>query len=95
MKNSKAFFFTGSVLLFFWIIGGFSPYIGWESRLFKILLTAILGFVAWKLKNSENPKYKKSALIIVLLLATATAYAEPYVSHAVFGHHHHHFFCGK
>jgi len=49
MKNSKAFFFAGAALLFFWIIGGFSPYIGWEARLFKILLTAILGFVAWKL----------------------------------------------
>lgn len=95
MKNSKAFFFTGSALLFFWIIGGFSGYISWEARLLKIVLVAVLGFIAWKLKNSENTKYKKSALIIVLLLAAATAYAEPYVSHAVFGHHHHHFFCGK
>jgi len=95
MKNSKAFFFTVSVFLFFWIIGGFSPYISWEARLFKILLVGILGFVAWKLKNSKNTKYKKSALVIVLLIATATAYAEPYASDLLFGYHHHHFFCSK
>jgi len=95
MKNSKTFFFTGSALLFFWIIGGFSPYISWEARLFKIVLIMILGIVAWKLKNSKNTKYKKGTLVIMLLLATATAYAEPYASNALFGHHHHHFFCGK
>lgn len=95
MKNSKAFFFTGSTLLFFWIIGGFNGYISWEARLFKIALVTILGFIAWKLKNSKNTKYKKSALVIILLLATATAYAEPYATDLLFGHHHHHFFCGK
>ena len=95
MTNSKAFFFTGSALLFFCIIGGFSGHISWEARLFKIVLVTILGFVAWKLKNSKNTKYKKSALVIILLLATATAYAEPYATDLLFGHHHHHFFCGK
>ena len=95
MKNSKAFFLTGAVLLFFWVIGGFSPWISWEARLVKIVLTGLIAGVAWWMKNSNSISVRKSALIVVLLLAAGTAYAEPYASHFLFGHHHHHFFCGK
>ncbi len=95
MKNSKAFFLTGAALLFFWLIGGFSTWISWEARLVKILITLMLVGVARAMKNSKSDKVRKSALLVVLLLAFGTAYAEPYASDYLFGHHHHHFFCGK
>lgn len=95
MKNSKLFFLTGASLFFFWIIGGFNPYISWEQRLFKIGIVGIFAFVAWVLKSSKKQNQRKTALIVVLLLAAGAAYAEPYASHMIFGHHHHHFFCGK
>lgn len=95
MKNSKRFFFAGSILLFFWIIGGFNPYISWEQRLFKIGVVGVLALIAWALKNTDKKTLRKGALVITLLLAAGTAYAEPYASDLLFGHHHHHFFCGK
>lgn len=95
MKNSKAFFLAGAAILFFWVIGGFSPWISWESRLVKIVLVALLAGIAWWMKNSKKATVRKSALVVTLLLALGTAYAEPYASHLMFGHHHHHFFCGK
>ena len=95
MKNSKLFFLFGSALFFFWIIGGFAHYISWEQRLFKIALVAGLAGIAWMLKNSKKQNLRKGALIIVLLLAAGTAYAEPFASDFLFGHHHHHFFCSK
>lgn len=95
MKNSKAFFLTGSALLFLWIIGGFNPYLGWEQRLFKIVVVGIIAIIALAFKSSKKTNKQTTGLIIVLLLAATAAYAEPYASDLIFGHHHHHFFCGK
>ncbi len=95
MKNSKAFFLTSATILFLWIIGGFNPYISWEQRLFKIVIVAIIAFIAWTFKKSNKTSRQTTGLVIVLLLAATAAYAEPFASDLIFGHHHHHFFCGK
>ncbi len=95
MKNSKAFFLTGSALLFLWIIGGFNPYLSWEQRLFKIVIVGIIALIAWTFKKSNKTNKQTAGLIIVLFLAASVAYAEPYASELLFGHHHHHFFCFK
>lgn len=95
MKNSKLFFLVGSALMFFWIIGGFSTWISWEQRLFKIVVVGGLVWIAWILKNSKKEKLRKGALVITLMLAAGTVYAEPFASHMIFDHHHHHIFCSK
>lgn len=91
MKNSKAFFLTGASILFLWIIGGFNPYLSWEQRLLKIVIVGVFAFIAWTLKNSKKKGQRTTGLIVVLLLATGVAFAEPYASHLFFDHHHHTF----
>ena len=91
MKNSKAFFLVGAAILFLWIIGGFNPWISWEQRLLKIVIVGILTWVAWILKNSKKKGRRTTGLIVVLLIATGAAFAEPYASHLLFDHHHHTF----
>jgi hypothetical protein len=95
MKQSQRFFLIGAALLFFWIIGGFNPYLSWEHRLLKIVMVTLFAGIAWIIKNSEKVNRRQVGLIIVLLLAAGAAYAEPYASDLIFGYHHHHFFCFK
>ncbi|MBO6794776.1 MAG: hypothetical protein JJ895_12765 [Balneolaceae bacterium] len=95
MKTSQRFFLIGTALFFFGIIGGFSPYLSWEHRLFKIAIVGTFATIAWILKNSKKQSRRKTGLVVILLLAAAVAYAEPFASDFIFGHHHHHFFCGK
>lgn len=95
MKNSQHFFLVGASLFFFWIIGGFNPYLSWELRLFKIVVVGTFATIAWILKNSKKHQQRKVGLLVVLLLAAGVAFAEPFASDFIFGHHHHHFFCGK
>lgn len=95
MKYSQQFFLFTAAVLLFWIIGGFNMHLSWEARLFKLFAVGLLALIAWTLKNSNNARYRKSAIFIVLLLAAGVFYAEPYASHLLFGHHHHHFFCLK
>lgn len=95
MKYSKHFFLIGSSLLLLWIVGGFNPGLHWEARLLKMIVVGLLAVIAWTLKNSARYKSRKSSFFILILLALAVLYAEPYASHLLFGHHHHHFFCLK
>ena len=81
MKSSHRFFLIGAALLFFWILGGFNPHLSWESRLIKIAIVGIFASIAWILKNSSKKSRRKTGLVILLLAAGATAYAEPYINH--------------
>lgn len=95
MKISSNILLIAAAVLFFALIGGFNMYMGWESRLIKILLTGGLVFLTIRLKKSEKPLYRKGAFLIILFLALGTAMAEPYISHLITGHHFHHHFCFK
>lgn len=81
MKSSHHFFLVGTSLFFFWIIGGFNPYLIWEQRIIKIAIVGTFATLAWILKNSKKASRRKTGLIILFLVAGATAYAEPYISH--------------
>lgn len=95
MKVSNSFLLFLAAIIFFALIGGFSQHIGWEAWLFKLALVAGLTALTFKLKKSDKPWLQKGALIIVLLLATGIAWAEPYATDLIFGHHYHHHFCFK
>jgi chromate transport protein ChrA len=81
MKSSHRFFLIGASLFFFWILGGFNPYLSWEQRLIKIAIVGIFATVAWLLKNSSKKNRRKTGLIVLLIAASATVYAEPYINH--------------
>ncbi|MTI89206.1 MAG: hypothetical protein FH748_14720 [Balneolaceae bacterium] len=93
MKISNNFLLFLAALIFFGFIGGYSFHIGWGARFFKLALVLGLIALAYQLRKSDHTKIRKGALIIVLLLATGVAWAEPYASDLIFGHHHHHSFC--
>ncbi|NER84714.1 MAG: hypothetical protein F6K42_35400 [Leptolyngbya sp. SIO1D8] len=88
MKSSHRFFLIGTSLFFFWILGGFNPYLSWEQRLIKIAIVGIFATIAWILKNSSKQNRRKTGLVILLLAAGATTYAEPYINHWLTHPHH-------
>ncbi|MEO1021604.1 MAG: hypothetical protein AAFW89_03600 [Bacteroidota bacterium] len=81
MKSSQRFFLIGAAFFFFWILGGFSPYINWEHRLVKIAIVGVFATLAWILKNSSKKSRRKTGLLVLLLAAGVTAYAEPYITY--------------
>ena len=88
MKQSHRFFLIGASLFFFWILGGFNPHLNWEQHLFKIAVVGTFATIAWLIKSSKKQTRRKTALVVLLLAAGATAYSLPYASHWLFHDHH-------